>query len=334
MHAALDTQIRQNAERHGIPAQAVLVLRNGNVLYRNTTGLADVETRRAVRPDDVYAAYSVSKLFMSTLIMQLVDEGRLDLDQPVSRYVPDLPPAWGTVRVHHLLNHSSGLPDFFDGVAPATSFPPTRDDVFRSLADRPLAFRPGAETRYGQTGYLLLQAILERIHGVPYREIVRTRITAPFGLDDTYLGLAHAPRQRLVSPYRGEGGRLVPDPTIPWQDYSIAHAELYTTPDDLGAFLTAVAQGKLVRRETLVRMWEPFRAQNGQAGFAAGWDYGESGRYTEVGLDGGVKVRVRLLFRDDDLSDHTIIVYLTNGARDNVWTRTLVESVQRIVLRD
>ncbi len=65
-----------------------------------------------------------------------------------------------------------------------------------------------------------------------------------------------------------------------------------------------------------------------------GWDYGESGPYTEVGLDGGVKVRVRLLFRNGDLSDHYVIVYLTNGTRDNVWTRTLVESVQRIGLRD
>lgn len=78
--AALDAQLAENSEQHGIPAQAVLVLRSGEVLYRNQTGLADVETSRAARPDDVYAVYSVAKLFVSTLILDRLGS-RLTVDR-------------------------------------------------------------------------------------------------------------------------------------------------------------------------------------------------------------------------------------------------------------
>ncbi|HYD86533.1 MAG TPA: serine hydrolase domain-containing protein [Vitreimonas sp.] len=335
LRPSIDAKLAADAQRYGIPAQSVLVMRNGEVLYRTQRGLADTATGRAVAADDVYAVYSVSKLFASILILQLVDQNRLDLEQPARLYAPDLPEAWSEVTVGQLLSHTSGLPDFFDGADPQRALPPTKEDVFRSLADRPLLFAPGAETRYGQTNYVVLLSILENLHGASYRDIVRDRILRPLALNDTYLGLAHAPRGRLVSPYRGENGELVPDPTPPWQDYSIAHAELYTTPDDLGAFLTAVAQGELVRQETLVRAWRPYQLRSGEDGvFAAGWDYGESGRYREVGLDGGVKVRVRIVFRDESLSDHYVIVYLTNGSRENVWTRTLLDPIQDITLRD
>lgn len=335
LRARLDAQLEANASLHGIPAQSVLVMRNGEVLYRNQTGLADVETQRAVRPDDVYAVYSVSKLFVSTLILELVDQGRLDLEAPASRYVAGLPPAWREVRIDQLLNHASGLPDYFQGADGPLEFPPTRDDAFRTLGEKPLDFPPGRQSRYNQTNYLVLQAVLENLHRIPYRQIVHRRIIEPLGLRDVYLGLANAPAERRVSAYRGEEGRLVADPLIPWPDYSIAHAELFTTADDLGAFLTAVAQGRFARPQTLARLWRPYRLPNGGVGdFASGWDYGESGGYREVGHDGGVKVRVRLLFRDDDLSDHYVIVYLTNGTRDGVWTRRLVESIQALVFQN
>ncbi|WP_292083450.1 MULTISPECIES: serine hydrolase [unclassified Brevundimonas] len=334
LRAQIDAQLEANASLHGIPAQSVLVMRNGEVLYRSQTGFADIESQRAVRPDDVYAVYSVSKLFVSTLILELVDQGRIDLEAPASRYIASLPPAWREARIEQLLNHASGLPDYFQGTDGRLDFPRTRDEVFRTLGEKPLDFPPGTQVRYNQTNYLVLQAVLERLHGMPYRQIVQRRIAEPLGLRDVYLGLANAPAGRLVSAYRGEGARLVPDPTVPWPDYSIAHAELFTTADDLGVFLTAVAQGRFARPQTLARLWRPYRQANGQRGdFASGWDYGESEGFREVGHDGGVKVRVRLIFRGDDLNDHYVIIYLTNGTREGVWTRRLVESIQPLVLQ-
>jgi D-alanyl-D-alanine carboxypeptidase len=329
----LDAQLEANGRQYGIPAQSVLIMHNGKVLYRKQTGLADVESNRPVRANDIYGAYSVSKLFLSTLVFELVDEGRLDLAAPVGRYVAEVPEAWRQVSVEQLLNHASGLPDFFEGPESLVSFPPTRDELFRSLAGRPFYFQPGTQSRYTQTNYVLLQAVLEELHGRSYRDIVRRRIVEPLGLRNVYLGYASAPKGRLVTAYAGKGGVLVRDRIIPWQDYSIAHAELFTTADDLGRFLTAVAQGRFARQETLLRLWRPYRLADGSsAGFAAGWDYGAKDGLVDVGHDGGIKVRVRLLFCEGNLSDSYVIIYLTNGSRENVWTRTLVESLEKIIL--
>lgn len=332
--AAFDKQIADNAQRHGIAAQSILVMRDGDVLYRGQAGVADLESKRPAAENDVYAAHSISKLFVSILALQLVDQDRLDLQAPAGLYVPELPPAWQGILISQFLNHVSGVPDFFDAADPGAELPATREEVFHLLGERPLLFEPGEQALYTQTNYLVLQIVLERIYGATYRDIVRAQIIEPLGLRDTYLGLSNVPRERMVSAYRGENDRLVQDPAPPWRDYSIAHGELFTTPDDLGAFLTAVANGELVRQQTLLKAWRPYRLPNGERGvFASGWDHGESGGFREVGLDGGMKVRVRILFRNEDLSKHTIIVYFTNGSRDNVWTRTLVESVERVAMQ-
>lgn len=331
----IDEQLAQNAQRHGIAGQAVLVLRDGDVVYRGSHGLADREANQPVSPDDVFAVFSVAKLFMSTLVLQAVDEGRIALDAPIGRYLPDLPESWRSVLVLELLDHASGLPDYYDPNRKPITAPAALDDALAAIADWPLQFAPGTQTKYTQTNYLLLGAILESLHGKPYRAIVDERIIKPLGLAHTYLGKGHVPQGRFVKIYIGEGGQLVPDPFIEWPDYAITHAELFTTVDDLGAFLNAVIEGRLVKRETLVRAWVPHRMRNGSTGgFAAGWDYGETAGYRHVGHDGGVKVRVRILYDVTGKKSTWVIVYLTNGSAENVWTRKLVDSLQGVVAPD
>ena len=330
LQSALDRQLAENAERHGIPGQAVLILRNGKSIYRGSHGLADREKKIPVRSDHIFPVFSVSKLFASVLIMQLVERGELDLKAPASRYLPDLPEGWRLIAVDEFLNHTSGVPDYFD--LEALVFPPTTEAMFADLGARPMLFATGTTTRYTQTNFIVLGNILEAHYKVPYRQIVTERILEPLALHDTYLGKRHAPADRLVSSYRGQDGELVADYVIDWPEYGIMHAELYTTVQDLGAFLNALCSGRLLKPETLRRLWKPHRYRDGSdSEFAAGWAYGTSGAYKQVGHDGGNKVRVRLLF-DDSLADDTYAyVYLTNGSADNVWTNTLTESVMDVV---
>jgi CubicO group peptidase (beta-lactamase class C family) len=327
----LDTRLAANAAVYGVAGQAVVVVYNGETIYRGQHGLADRASQRPVRAGDVFPIHSVAKLFVSTLVFQLVEAGTVALEQPVGGYLPDLPAAWRAVTVGELLDHVSGLPDYFDSTDQTRPLPPTRDAAFAALATQPLAFAAGERTLYNQTNYLLLAMLLEAHHRMPYRQIVTERILAPLGLTDTYLGKAAAPAERLVTSYRGVDGALAPDLVIGWPDYAIAHTEVYATADVLARFLTAVAAGKLVGRETLLRVWKPHRNPDGSTGFAAGWDYGMAGAYQEVGHDGGAKLRGRIVF-DPTLTESWVIVYLTNGSATNVWSRTLVESVEAIVL--
>ena len=321
---ALEQKMEANAQRYVIASQAVLVARNGEVVFRNVAG---------ARRDELFPVYSVSKLLASVLVMQLVEAGQLDLDKPASAYLAALPLRWQQIPLRLILNHSSGLPEYFDpGNLAAPSFPPTLQAVFAALADKPLVFEPGTATRYTQTNFLLLEALLEAHYGKPYTQLASERIINKLGLKNTYLGLASANRRAMVRSYIGKNGKLQGDPAVQWPEYANVHAELFTTVDDLAAFLNAVARGELVGKETLRKLWQPQKLANGQDGwFASGWEYGRSGGYQFVGHDGGTKVRVRLLWPERDGGDSYTIVYLTNGSAQNVWSRTLVESLMAAI---
>jgi len=330
--ASIDSRLQDNARKHGIPAQAVLVLHNGRVVYRNATGTTALGGVTPATPKTVFPIFSVSKLFASVIAMQLAEEGKLDLAAPASRYVAHLPPCWRDIRVDQFLSHVSGVPEYFDASDLSRPFPPDLDAVFAGLKDVPTSSAPGERTRYTQTNYLVIEAVLEAVTQTPYRTLVSRRIVEPLGLSETWLDLADVPAERLVANYRAEDGRVAKEAPVAWPRYSIAHQGIYATLDDLGKFLSAVAHGKLVPRDGLMRRWRPYRLADGNVGlFAAGWEYGKSGRWHELGHDGGTKVRVRILF-EKTLDDHYVIVYLTNGNKDGVWSRTLVDSVQTLAL--
>ncbi|MBU1621390.1 MAG: beta-lactamase family protein [Gammaproteobacteria bacterium] len=331
IQAAVDAQLRANEQKHGIPGQAVLVLHNSDILYRSATGTAAIGDSTPVTPKTVFPVYSVSKLFAITLVMQLQEEGKLDMSAPASRYVDDLPQSWRTIRIDQFLNHVSGVPEYFDSNDFSRPFPPSLAAVFATLKDVPVS-APGERTRYTNTNNLVIAAVLESVTRTPYRTLVRQRIIEKLDLQETWLKLADVPKARLVKSYRAKEGKIVPDLSIAWPDYSIAHGGAYMTLDDAGKFMSAVAQGRLVSKAELKRLWQPYQFANGDLGFfAAGWDYGKSGRWHQVGHDGGTKVRVRILF-DKNPDDHYIVIYLTNGNKDGVWSSTLVDSVQRLIV--
>ncbi|KKO48358.1 penicillin-binding protein [Arsukibacterium sp. MJ3] len=329
---AIDAQLVENAQKHGIPGQAVLVLHNSDILYRNAIGVTAIEDGVLVTPKTVFPVYSITKLFTITLAMQLQEEGKLDFSAPASQYVDNLPLSWRSIRIEQFLNHASGIPEYFDSNDFSRPFPASLDAVFAKLHKLPLVSAPGERTSYTNTNNLVIAAVLEVITDTPYRELLRQRIIEPLNLHETWLNLADVPEARLVKSYRAGAGQIEPALSISWPDYSIAHVGAYMTLDDLGKFMSALAHGRLVSKVELLRLWQPYRLANGATGFFAnGWDYGEWGRWHEVSHDGGTKVRARILF-DDNLDDHYIVVYLTNGNKDGVWSHTLVRSVQTIIL--
>lgn len=333
---SLTRQLEINRERYGIAGQALLVAHNGRVVFRGVDGEAEVETHRRVAKDDVFPAYSLAKLFTSTLVMQLIEQGRVDLDTPASAYVPGLPAAWRTIAVRDFLDHTSGVPEYFDnsnGAVTATDMVFARDlkTVFASLADKPMQFVTGTDTRYTQTNYLVLAALLGAHYRKPYPQIAKERILRKLGLRHTWLGPGELPRRGVVTSYVGKDGRLQQEKDLAWPPYAYGHAGLYLTLDDLGRFLQAMTAGELVGKATLRRLWRPRTLPNGQrTWFAAGWEYGKSGGYHQVGHDGGTRVRVRILFEDTLDGDVYAFAYLSNGSARNVWSRVLMDSAMAV----
>lgn len=187
--ARLDAVVREYVADTAFSG-AVLVARGGDVVYEAAYGEADREWGVANTVDTRFRIASTSKQFAAALALRLMEEGRLDLDAPIVRYLPDYPrPQGERIRVRQLLNHTSGLPDyphlpgFFEREAPVAHSPTQLLALFDSL---PLEFEPGARWSYTNSGYVVLGAIVESITGEPYATALRELLLDPLGLRDTY----------------------------------------------------------------------------------------------------------------------------------------------------
>ena len=168
------------------PSLVIAAVDGERTLYLDARGIADPIAGRAARPDSVYMFFSITKLFTATAVMTLVDEGRVDLDQPVDRYLPDLAivnPFETSLTVRHLLNHSSGLPN-----PPVWSWVRLHDDSrppLRELLDRALVehgrleAEPGTRDEYNNLAYLVLGRLVEEVSGEPYEDYLNSRLWAP-----------------------------------------------------------------------------------------------------------------------------------------------------------
>ncbi|HEL4110416.1 TPA: beta-lactamase family protein [Stenotrophomonas maltophilia] len=333
----LDTQLQANHERYGIAGQAVLVAHNGQVLYQGASGERDPAAHAPATVDTIFAAQSMAKLLTSTLVMQLVDQGKVDLDAPASRYVPELPTAWQAIHVRDFINHSSGIGEYYDRVDNrwvSKGYPGVAPDLgaaLRVAGAAPMQFVTGSRVRYTQANYLVLTALLEAHYRKPYPAIARERILQPLKMTSTSWGVTRVPATRAAVPYIGQDGQLQPANEDPWPDYGWGHADLQTTIGDMNRFLQALANGKLLRTATLEKLWQPQKlAGGGNNFFSTGWDTTRSDGYTQVGHDGGTRVRARLAYKGTLASGYWVFVYLTNGSARNVWSSTLVESTMAV----
>lgn len=333
----LDAQLQANRERYGIAGQAVLVARNGQVLYQGASGERDPATHAPATVDTIFAAQSMAKLLTSTLVMQLVDQGKVDPDAPASRYVPDLPTAWQAIHVRDFLNHSSGIAEYYDRVDNrwvSKGYAEVAPDLAAALkvaAAAPMQFATGSRVQYTQANYLVLTALLEAHYRRPYPAIARERILQPLKMTSTSWGATSVPARRAAVPYIGKDGALQPANEDPWPNYGWGHADLQTTVGDMHRFLQALATGKLVRTATLEKLWQSQKLSGGGSNFfSTGWDTTRSDGYTQVGHDGGTRVRARLAYKGTLADGYWVFVYLTNGSARNVWSSTLVESTMAV----
>jgi D-alanyl-D-alanine carboxypeptidase len=228
-------------------------VRDGRATWRGASGLADITTGRQVRPGYQHRVGSITKSFVATTVLQLVGEGRISLDAPVRRYLPDLAPDGVTVRM--LLNHHSGIGtyDRVIFVTPelieqhrTTTF--TARELARIGLDMPPTNAPGERFNYSNTNYILAGLIVETVTGRPAAEEIRRRILKPLDLDDTYFP-GTAPR--ITGPHSLG--------YVPWyegelRDFSVYNmswggmaGELVSTTADLDRFYRALFTGRLLR---------------------------------------------------------------------------------------
>ena len=257
------------------PGAAVIVMKGGRVLLRAGYGMADLDRGTRIRPDSVFRIGSMTKQFTAIAILQLVASGRIALDDPVTKFLPDYPTHGQTITVEHLLTHTSGIRNYtgkrdFWALIRRDMTPAQLIALFR---DDPMQFEPGRKWAYSNSNYILLGAILEKVSGMPYAEYLRKNVFARAGLAHTYYGDVSA----RVTGYEGRRGALVRAGEI---NLAVPYAagSLLSTVDDLAKWNAAVAAGKLVDRRLVDRAWTPYNLANGEStGYGYGWLIGKLG---------------------------------------------------------
>ena len=248
----------------------ILVADKGKVLIKKGYGMANMEWNIANTPTTKFRLGSITKQFTAMLIMQLVEQGKLKLDGKVTEYLPDYPKATGAkVTIHHLLTHTSGIPSYtdFPGFFETMSRDPYTPDAFvKKFSGLPLEFEPGSKFSYDNSGYFLLGAIIEKITGKPYADVLQENIFTPLGMKDTGYDLASPVIAKRASGYEKRSGGYV---NAPYLDMTIPYAagSMYSTVEDLYRWDQALYTDKLLSDSAKETLFTPFRDH-----YAYGWE--------------------------------------------------------------
>ena len=260
----------------------VLVSTDGNIVYEKSFGYSDYRRRKPLSLGSVFEIASVSKQFTAMGIMMLHDEGRLDFDDPVTKYLPKFP--YSKVTIRHLLCHRSGLPDY---LAFSQRFRTggylTNDRLMELLTEYApgLLFEPDTDYRYSNTGYAVLASVIEKVSGKRYAEFMSERIFTPLGMSSTYV---FNPKTGIPSDKRALGynkrGRPVYDGYL---NGVVGDKGIYSTVEDMFKWDQGLYDEGLVKDETLA---EAFRPSSHDAGAESDYGYG----WRIVTLDNGDKI--------------------------------------------
>jgi D-alanyl-D-alanine carboxypeptidase len=266
----VDDYVRQQMKQRGMPGLSLAVVHHGTVVKAQGYGVASLELSVPASPESVYEIGSISKQFTAEAVMLLVEEGKIDLEAPLTTYVSDLPAAWSAITVRHVLTHTSGLKDWETDIGFSYHVNYAPRDFIALLAKYPLDFAPGTRWSYTSSGVPFLGLAIAKVSGRPYTDFVTDRIFKPLGMAATRFKHNGDIVPNRADGYMPDGDRLRRgEPLRP--DIIAPNGGILTTVLDMARWDAAFFGGRLVRPESMAKMREPVRVSDGQTythGFA------------------------------------------------------------------
>ena len=317
-------QLAKGLVAAGSPGAVVLV-HDAKGTRAGAAGYASLRTRERLGADHVFRVGSITKTFVSAVVVQLAAEGVLRLDEPVENWLPGVVPNGQAITLRRLLNHTSGIYNYTDDSAfiramgrnPLAVWPPTAL-VEVATSHRPL-FAPGSAWSYSNTGYILLGMVIERATGQPVAEELSRRIFAPLGLTRTSFPSVPALPPPFARGYLPPGNGLMPTPggrpvdATPWHpSWAWAAGGLVSTAGDLARFYAALLGGELVRPDALRELKATVQVAGGADGYGLGIIRMPLSCGAAWGHSGGVPGYTSLAFSSEDGSRQAIVLVNTS----------------------
>jgi CubicO group peptidase (beta-lactamase class C family) len=289
LEGALDPYLREAADGRRFSGVA-LVAQDGKPLFRKAYGHADWTKRVPNTPETGFMLFSISKQFTAAAVLLLQDRGRLSVQDPVSKHLPDCPPEWAPVTLHHLLSHTAGIEidNLWHWIE--NHYPALREDPRKEPAPyqrMPLVTPPGEKFQYSNGGYMLLAQVVAKASGRGYQEFLRENVFRPLGMAGTDCD------RDAPTPGRARGHHLTPtDAKITEQPthYVVGAGDVYSTADDMLRWDEALYTDKLLSARAREAMFTPHaRSKRGGYGYAWVVRLGPDGRLLQQhgGAGGG-----------------------------------------------
>ncbi|WP_268224058.1 serine hydrolase domain-containing protein [Sinomicrobium oceani] len=267
----IDSVLNEKYKAHA-PGGVFLVSRNGKTIYNKAFGLSDIELGTPMKTDNVFELGSITKQFTAISVLMLVDNGKLELDDTVSSYVPDYPNG-EQITIHHLLTHTSGIKDFtrIKGLTAIAKEELSSEELINFFKNEPVDFPPGERYEYCNAGYMLLGYIIEVVSGKEYQDFVAHNIFERLGMHNSY----YASHQKIIrnraSGYSEEGDHYVNNRYISFSIPFSAGA-LMSTVDDMLKWQEAVKKYTLLSRRLTKKVFTDHSLNNGKlTGYGYGW---------------------------------------------------------------
>jgi CubicO group peptidase (beta-lactamase class C family) len=238
----------------------VLVARDGRIIFSKGYGMANLEFDIPNAPHTKFRLGSITKQFTAASILLLQERGKIDVQDPVCKYVENCPAAWNEVTIHHLLTHTGGIPSFtgFPDYQKTMMIPTTMDGLLARFRDKPLEFKPGEKWNYSNSGYVLLGHVIEKVAGESYERFIQKNIFEPLKMHDTGYDTQDKILKNRATGYTLINGKPANSKPI---DMSIPHAAgaLYSTVGDLFKWNEALFSDKLLTVKSRELMMTPVK---------------------------------------------------------------------------
>jgi D-alanyl-D-alanine carboxypeptidase len=307
----VDDYVKAEMQKQHVPGLSLAIIKDGKIIKVEGYGLANVELSVPAGPETVYKIGSVSKQFIASGIMLLIQEGRVSLDDKISKFLEGTPATWKEITVRHLLTHTSGI------VREAPGFDPFKiqndADVIKTAYPLPLRFAPGEKYEYCNVGYFALAEIIRKVTGKQWGDYLNERLFLPLEMNATRTTTMTEIVQNRANGYV-------------WRDGKLRNANIYFALRPSGAFLSSVLDlakwdaalytDRILKQSVRDQMWSPVKLNNGASHpYGFGWQLDTVGGHRRVHHGGSLPgFRAALArFVDDKLT----VVVLTNGDNAN-----------------
>ncbi len=271
------------------PGAVALVAKGGKLIYRQAFGMANLEHNIVMTPEHVFEIGSITKQFTSVSILMLMEQGKLALEDPITKFIEKYPTHGHTITIRHLLTHTSGIKSY-TGMERWTKLwrndmtPMEMIDLFKN---EPMDFAPGEKWEYNNSAYFMLGYIIEKTSGVPYPQFLEKNIFGPLGMKNSYFGSKSMIIKNRAQGYQKKENYVNAEYLSLSQPY--AAGSIMSTVDDLLTWQLSIQSNKLVKHETMQKAFTDNKLNNGKpTHYGFGWELNDINGSATIEHSGGI----------------------------------------------